>query len=91
MNYECSESRADFVLLPCQVLIKQGTIKNASIRIGWVLITCYIIKQAVYCCVIQILEPIIGSHTAAEVVMLLGMKQLMTYRSYQLFLCEALS
>lgn len=52
MNYECSESRADFVLLPRRVLIKKDTIKNASIRIGWVLIICYIIKQAVYCCVI---------------------------------------
>lgn len=35
-----------------RVLIKKDTIKNASIRIGWVLIICYIIKQAVYCCVI---------------------------------------
>lgn len=52
MNYECQEKRADIILLPCLFLIKKDMIKNASIRIGWVLITRYIINQAVYCSVI---------------------------------------
>lgn len=49
MNYECQERRADIILLPCLLLIKKDVIKNASIRIGRVLITRYIINQAVYC------------------------------------------
>lgn len=52
MHYECQERRADIILLQCLFLIKKDMIKNASIRIGWVLITRYIINQPVYCCVI---------------------------------------
>lgn len=44
--------RADIILL----LIKKDTIKNASIRIVWLLITCCIINQDVCCSVIWIPE-----------------------------------
>ncbi len=49
VNYECEERRADAVL---SLLINKDPIKNAVIRTGWVLITRYIINQAVYCFVI---------------------------------------
>lgn len=52
MNYECHERRADIILL----LIKKDTIRKASIRKGWLLITRYIINQAVYCSLILFLE-----------------------------------